>query len=285
MALRLLPRGAAIRLALCVSATIVSICPPASAQPTAPVHATISLVAEDAAFQAGRTNWIGLLFEMEPGWHIYWVNPGDAGDPPRPKWELPAGFRAGDIRWPVPMRLVTGPVIDYGYEGRVLLALPLEVPADFKPSATAQVAADLRYLICRDVCVPGRTRVSLPTQPSGEASRTAGRREAFAEARARWPKAVPAGWEVKAATDGKQFTLTLQTGSREPAAVFYPLEGDQIDNAAPQAVTPVPKGAQVVLRRADADTKAPAVLRGVVVLGKDRAFEIAAPVTASPTRR
>jgi thiol:disulfide interchange protein DsbD len=273
------------RLSVCVSAITLITARGVVGQPAAPVHATISLVAEDTAFQPGRTNWIGLLFEMEPGWHIYWVNPGDAGDPPRPTWELPAGVRAGDIRWPVPTRLVIGPVIDYGYEGRVLLALPLEVPATFKPSSGASIAADLRYLICREVCVPARTRVSLPTLLTGDAAKLAGRREAFAEARARWPKSVPAGWDVTATTDGKQITLRLQTGTRESAVAFFPLEADQIDNGAPQPVTPTSRGAAIVLQRADPDTKAPPTLKGVVVLGKDRAFEIAAPVAQAPALR
>lgn len=276
---------AASRVVFHLSAAALLAAAPVQAQSAAPTHAAISLVAEDTALRAGRTNWIGLLFDMEPGWHIYWVNPGDAGDPPRPKWELPPGFRAGDIRWPVPTRLVTGPVIDYGYEGRVLLALPLDVPADFSPNSGAQIAADLRYLICRDVCIPGRARVSLPTQLSGEAAKLAGRRDAFAETRARWPKPVPAGWEIRVAADAKQFTLAVQTGARESTAVFFPLEPDQIDNVATQAATPQAKGIQLVLQRADPETKAPSVLKGILVLGKERAFEIAAPVTAAPARR
>ena len=256
----------------------------AAAQP-ATAHATITLVAEDSVFQPGRTQWIGLLFEMEPGWHIYWVNPGDAGDPPRPTWELPPGFRAGEIRWPTPVRLVLGPVVDYGYEGRVLLALPLDVPAGFAPSATASISADLRYLICREVCIPGRTRLSLPTALTGDAAKTAGRREFFVEARARWPKAMPADWKVTATSNGPHITLTLQTGSREAAVAFYPLEADQIDNVAPQTVTPTANGAQVALQRADPDARVPTALKGVVVLGKDRAFEVAAPLAGDPGRR
>jgi thiol:disulfide interchange protein DsbD len=240
---------------------------------TAPAHAAISLIAEDVSLQPGRTQWIGLLFEMEPGWHVYWVNPGDAGDPPRPT-----------IRWPVPTRLVIGPVVDYGYEGRVLLALPLDVPAGFTPSATVSLSADLRYLICRDVCIPGRTKVSLPTLLSGDAAKSAGRRDLFTETRARWPKTMPATWSVSATTDGRQITVSLQTGTSESAVTFYPLEADQIDNVAPQAVTPTARGAQITLQRTDPDAPLPPLLKGVVVLGKDRAYEIAPALSGSSRR-
>ncbi len=248
-------------------------------QLVAPAHATISLVAEGDGFTAGKIGWIGLLFELEQGWHIYWVNPGDAGDPPRVQWDLPAGFRAGEIRWPVPIRLVTGPVIDYGYEGRVLLAVPLQAPADFKAGAPATITADIRYVICRDICIPVKARATLSVPERG-ATGDAARRALFSATRARWPKPVPAGWDIKAVTDGKHIILGVQTGGKESTAAFFPLNADQIDNAAPQAVVTTVRGLQLTLQRSDPDSKPPSVLNGVVVLGQNRAFEVAVPVTA-----
>src|SRR5262249_24294085 len=63
-------------------------------------HARVELVAEESAPRAGKPIWIGLLFHLDPGWHIYWQNPGDSGKPPKVYWELPSGWRAGAIRWP-----------------------------------------------------------------------------------------------------------------------------------------------------------------------------------------
>lgn len=250
-----------------------------SAQP-APSHATVSLVSEDTVLKPGAPAWVGVLFDLEPGWHIYWVNPGDAGDPPRLRWELPQGFRATEIRWPVPVRLVLGPVIDYGYEGRVLLALPIDVPADYKAGTPMTLAADVRYVICREVCIPARTRVSL-SMPLAEASTPAPavRRELFSNTRARWPKAVPATWKVAAKSAGSDITLTLRTGTSESKAAFFPLEADQIDNAAAQSTKATPDGFQVVLRRADPEAPAPTAVKGVLVLGGEgRAYQVDIPV-------
>lgn len=251
------------------------------AQTAGPAHANVDLVAENNSLEAGSVAWIGIFFDLESGWHIYWVNPGDAGDPPQVEWHLPPGFRAGDIRWPVPVRLPIGSLIDYGYQGRVLLAVPLQVPADYKPGAPSALTADVRYVICREVCIPAKAHIAL-LMPSGHRAptETAARRELFRTARERWPKPLPAGWEIKASDDGSHVVLSIQTGQREAQATFFPLDPDQIDNAAPQVVAPEERGARLTLQRSDPLLKPISMLKGIVVLAPDRAFEIAAPVAA-----
>src|SRR5579864_944263 len=75
-------------------------------------HARVELLAAQAAAQPGRPFQVGLHFQLEPGWHIYWINPGDSGEPPRVKWTLPAGYQAGPIQWPVPQRIEDHSLID-----------------------------------------------------------------------------------------------------------------------------------------------------------------------------
>jgi DsbC/DsbD-like thiol-disulfide interchange protein len=251
------------------------------AQTAAPTHAKVDLVAENDSLEAGRVAWIGMFFDLERGWHIYWVNPGDAGDPPQIEWNLPPGFRTGDIRWPVPARLPTGSLIDYGYEGRVLLAVPLQVPAGYKSGTPSRFTADVRYVICREVCIPAGAHVtlSIPSADSGPTETTA-RREVFRTARERWPKPLPDGWEVKASDNGSHVVLSIRTGRREATATFFPLNPDQIDNAAPQIVAPAERGAQLTLQKADPLSKSISMLKGIVLLAPDRAFDVAVPVTA-----
>jgi DsbC/DsbD-like thiol-disulfide interchange protein len=251
-------------------------------------HAKVSLIAEDSAFQAGHSAWIGVLFDLEKGWHVYWVNPGDSGEPPKIQWQLPAGFRAGDIRWPVPVRLGTGTVIDYGYQDRVLLPAPLDVPANYNPAKPVTIAAEVRYLICREVCIPAKAQVTLAVPVAGGTpADAAARREAFRNVRERWPKPLPAGWKVQASDEGKSFVLDVETGSRETKAQFFPIEEDQIDNAAPQTAAPTPRGIRLTLKKSDQLLKPIATLKGVVVLADGapdqalgREFEISVPVAA-----
>lgn len=248
-------------------AVVLSAAGGAAGQSVAPTPATISLISEEDGFPAGQVSWIGLLFELEQDWHIYWVNPGDAGDPPRAQWNLPEGFQVGEVHWPVPIRLVTGPVIDYGYEGRVLLAVPLEVPADLQTGAPVTIAADISYVICREVCISTKARATLLEAGRG-AMDGAARRALFAAARARWPKPMPTGWDVDAVNDGTRIVLGIQTGTQESTATFFPLDAYEIDNAAPQVLAATPSGLQLTLQRSDPDSVPHRSLRALSCLGR-----------------
>jgi len=94
------------------------------------VHAR--LVAEDLSVPPGGTITVALEENIRDGWHTYWINPGDAGAPSEIKWSLPQGWSAGAIEWPTPKRLPVGPLMDYGYEGKLWLLQKLTVPADAK---------------------------------------------------------------------------------------------------------------------------------------------------------
>src|SRR5581483_10707156 len=93
------------------------------AEPSKIPHGTVELISAVESIQPNSTFQVGLLFHLEPGWHIYWKNPGDSGQRPRLKWDLPEGLTVGEIEWPTPKRLPVGPLLDYGYEGQVLLPM------------------------------------------------------------------------------------------------------------------------------------------------------------------
>ena len=265
-----------LSVALAISALGAVLATGARAQSFTATHAKVSLLAENNSLQPGKTALIGVLFDLEKGWHIYWVNPGDSGEPPKIQWQLPAGFQAKEIRWPTPVRLATGTVVDYGYEGRVLLPVPLEVPANYQAAKTATLSANIRYLICREVCIPAKAQASLSI-PSANASAVAAEKELFRTTLENSPKAWPAGWKAQASDGGGFFLLSLDTGTSEAKATFFPLEEEQIDNAAPQGVTPAARGAQIKLKKSDQLRKPISVLKGVVVL-PNGAYEVSAPV-------
>jgi thiol:disulfide interchange protein DsbD len=164
--------------------------------PIAPLrtqHATVRLLLAAAGAAPGGQVEAGLHFELEPGWHIYWQNDGDSGEPPAIAWTLPAGVSASGLEFPAPRRLPYGPLLDYGYEGEVTLPLRLRVEAGARPAA-GQAVARVRWLVCREVCLPGKGEFSFPWRvlPAGaEAPRyDAGYlRQAFAAL----PAPLPAG--------------------------------------------------------------------------------------------
>jgi len=258
-------------------------------------HVTIELIPETAAAEARKPFWVGLLFRLDEGWHIYWQNPGDAGEPPKVQWKLPPGFTAGSILWPQPLRLGTGSVIDYGYENQVLLMTPLLVTAiDRSASSTASstpavstpaISADVKYIVCREMCIPGKAHLTLSSPSSAQqssAQQFAAWRQLFEQTRVQIPKPAPKAWKLSARTgtgkDGDHFILSVQTDSKVHAATFFPLEPGQIENSAPQSFAPAANGFRLSLKRSDLLVKPITSLKGLLVLGPGRAYEIAAPV-------
>jgi DsbC/DsbD-like thiol-disulfide interchange protein len=117
---------------------------PAAAQLTPKVgsvvttpHVRAELIAHAPdGVSAGAPVWVGLQITHQPEWHTYWKNAGDSGLPTELAWSLPSGVSNGDIAWPVPRKIPIGNLANYGYEGTVLLPVPLTVAPDFKPAAT-----------------------------------------------------------------------------------------------------------------------------------------------------
>jgi thiol:disulfide interchange protein DsbD len=103
----------------------------ASSSADAP-HVHVQLVVPDGQISGGTAE-AGLYFKLEPGWHVYWKNAGDAGEPPHIKWTLPEGITAGPLQFPAPSRLPLGPLMDYGYEDEVLYPLTLNVAKTARP--------------------------------------------------------------------------------------------------------------------------------------------------------
>ncbi len=251
------------------------------AQATGP-HATVTLLANRANPVSGEQLVIGLHFQMEKGWHVYWRNPGDSGEPPKIQWQVPAGFHVGAIEWPAPEKLTAPSIVDYGYENDVLLFAPLSVPADLRNGKNVTVAANVNWLVCREMCIPGKAQLSLrlPVDKRADSSSSA-KLMVFARAEAKVPKGLPAKWKAYATNEKKDFVLTVETGKQESVAAFFPLEAEQINNDAPQAATPFLRGVRLKLQKSDGLLKPIARLRGVLELGSGRAYEISAPVYTS----
>jgi thiol:disulfide interchange protein DsbD len=247
-----------------------------SRQGSAP-YARVDLIASDAVATPGSTLWIGLRFQLDEGWHIYWRNPGDSGNPPVLRWQLPEGVRAGEIVWPAPERIPAGTLVNYGYDNGVVLPVPLTIAK----GATGPLAVGLqaKWLVCRDLCVPGQARLEL-TLPLGDAEKAelAGWKRAIDQARAREPKPAPAAWTTRVVSQKDEFVLAVETGAREGQGVFFPLEVSQINDSAPQRVRALDRGLELTLRKSDQLRADPAELRGVLALPGRPAYVIAAKV-------
>lgn len=249
-------------------------------------HATVTLLANREGVTAGGQIWLGLRFQMEKGWHVYWENPGDSGEPPKIRWQVPAGFHIGAIEWPAPEKLTAPAIVDYGYQNEVLLFAPMSVPASLRDGGSVTVSANVNWLVCREMCIPGKAQLSLtlPVNSKARPSKGAASSADVAElisARAEVPKPQPAKWKVYATNEKDDFVLTVDTGKQENAATFFPLDEEQIKNEETQAATPFRRGVRLRLQKSDGLLRPLTRLRGVLELGPGRAYEISAPVRAS----
>ncbi|MBI5381208.1 MAG: thioredoxin family protein [Opitutae bacterium] len=216
----------------------VAFCSVASAQ------VKVTLVAADTAIQPGKPFTVALRLTHEPHWHTYWINPG-TGLATTIAWKLPAGFTAGEIRWPAPrvLRDDTGAISGNGYEGELLLPIEITPPATLPAGAPVTLAATVDWLMCKDICKPGNAEVqlALPVATTPPAPDPLWH-DKIARTLAELPRALPE-WSVRASRDEKNVTLTLQpngsaTVRPAPASLrFFSLDSFVAHDAAQEAKT------------------------------------------------
>ena len=179
----------------------------------------------------GKPLSLGLLIRHAPHWHTYWKNPGDSGLPTTLEWTLPAGIQAGPIDWPMPKRLPIGPLVNYGYDGTVLLPVTVAVAPEFRgTSLDVRLRAD--WLVCKEVCIPqsGSFRLAIPAGSS-----TAAHADAFAQARAALPQPAPSA-TVQASVEGQVLALQidgLPADLHGKALDYFAADAGVIDHAGP----------------------------------------------------
>jgi thiol:disulfide interchange protein len=259
----------------------------AQAQSFGQDHVKPALVAETKGAAPGSTLYVALVQDIDKGWHTYWRNPGDAGEPTTITWTLPAGWSAGDIVWPAPKRLPVGPLMNYGYEGRAILAVPVQVPASAKPGETAHLAAHVQMLVCADVCVPQDANLSLDvpvTEGGAPADPVWGAAIANALTAAPKPSGLSATYQLTGATLRVAIAGSALAGHSGAGAYFFPYAGRVIDQAKPESIDLGPSGLTFAASAGPAFSQGarPTTVAGVVETGDGRAFEVSAEAGPPP---
>jgi thiol:disulfide interchange protein DsbD len=240
-------------------------------------HLKVSLLADQASISANSSHTavpphVGLLFDLEPGWHVYWSNAGDSGEPPTVTWTLPAGVAVGPLQFPVPKRLPLGPLMDFGYETQVLFPAELHIHSD--GANAVPIAADVSWLVCRQACIPGKAHLTM-TLPMGDGGASA-YAALFEKTFASMPKVLPAKAKAIFSRVPNGFQLAVLTGSRVEGAQFFPSDQSVIANAAPQPVVPRGDGAVIGLKQDENLAKTPQTLNGIVVLANGTSYMVRA---------
>ena len=209
---------------------------PAAAQQT-PGNIAVSLLPGAKEAPAGGSIPIAFVMKPKPGWHGYWKNPGDAGAEATIAWTLPKGVTIGDLRYPVPERLIVAGIMNYVYEHDYAVLADLKVAADVAPGTRLPLRAKLDFLACtNEICVPESAEVSAEIV-AGAAGAAAVKDARFDAFEAAMPK--PLGPEGRFAVENGRMRIAVPL----PEAVtvddpyFFPLEYGSLDHSAGQAVS------------------------------------------------
>lgn len=240
-------------------------------------HLKIELISEQAGIGPGKS-WVALRLVPEQGWHVYWSNPGDSGQPTSVKWTLPAGVEAGPIEWPAPHSFRFGPLTSYGYAEEVLHLVPITVPARYA-GGSVPLKADVRWLVCAGVCVPGKATLSLDLPFMAKPAPDPQWKAAFAAARAAVPREEKAAKASFAIAAGK-LTLVIDGFPKAGAkAEFFPELNDLVDHSAPQTLALQGGTWRLEQKLSPYFGKEPTEIAGVLVFHQDKgtqAFRIRA---------
>jgi thiol:disulfide interchange protein len=250
-------------------------------------HTQARLVLADESARAGETVMAGVHLKMEPGWHTYWKNPGEAGMGTKIEWHLPPGVTAGEIQWPLPEKLPPAEVTTYGYQNEVVLLVPLKLAADLKPGAL-DLKAKVSWLECKEQCIPadGNVQATLNISPETKPSDDAALINLWKGKTPRTDKlfSFQVHWEKKVDSDTRTIIIEgMQTWDALPIekVEFFPEASDQFEVQG--ATEKLPMASGFALRKTMKEfSEWPAKLSGVIVIegkGQRTGFELNEPIT------
>ncbi|WP_420391840.1 protein-disulfide reductase DsbD family protein [Acuticoccus sp.] len=206
-------------------------------------HIEAEIALRNVVTAPGEAVDVAIRHEVAPGWHTYWINPGDSGEPPILDWSLEGGS-AGDLRFPAPEALPYPPLMNHGYEERFTLLTDLTVPSDWPVGRPWPVSVRIDWLVCADICIPegGTASFEVPTGPLSEADSGV----AFTFVQAEWalpePSDAPATYERE---DGR--LLLTVPGATAQDAHFFAFDRQAIAHAEPQEAVPTADGVRLTL--------------------------------------
>lgn len=183
-------------------------------------HSDVALIADRTAVQPGDTFTAAVRLTLDPGWHTYWVNPGEAGLPIRVTWSLPAGVTVSALHFPTPHLAPQPPLMSYGYEREVLVLVDVSVAPNAVSSGPLRLSGKADWLACAEICLPASGDVALSV-PMGAGGTASGSAPAIEATRAQLPR--PSGdWLVRGMRTDSGFTLVALAPPAAAATLTTP---------------------------------------------------------------
>lgn len=237
-------------------------------RPVSKKNVRASLITDREAISPGDTFWLGVRYQMEPHWHIYWKNYGNTGIPTEIEWDLPEGFQVEALQWPTPSTFLMSSLMSYVYEDEVILMARVKAPEDLSPGQSISLGAETWWLVCDDeTCIPGDAsfRLSLPVEENPREDPQA--MERLENQQNQWPRESD-HWKVQGEHQDGIITLLiepLKEGLPVLQDLYFFSENSAIDPDAEQPVDAFEDGSyRMILEVSDSFTESLSPLPGVL---------------------
>lgn len=221
-------------------------------------HVAVKLYANATAGVPGQTIRVAIEQTIAPGWHTYWLNPGDSGEAMKIKWDMPSGYKMSDMLWPAPERVPYGPLMNFGYSEYAIMLADLTIPADAKPGDKLNIKGQANVLVCDEICIPETHDVSLNLSIATNAFPD--NADLFREAGAQMPQIVD--WKTTTEVDANETRVRITLPASNYAFAthldeisWFPFEWGYVENASEQLATFDPATGTLTLRQKSASER------------------------------
>ena len=182
-------------------------------------HAEISIVGNTNIISEPGAVQLGYRFVFTPGWHTYWINPGDSGGPPIFEFNSPSNWDIKENIWPGPQKIIYPPLMTFGYVDEVIFPFILNL----KNLNDQTTEITTKFLVCDDICVPEEATLQLSLK-NGILNI-----DERPEDLNKWLNRVPIRAPPEMILSSNQNNFTLEYASLDSNSYFFPFDDSVMD--------------------------------------------------------
>ena len=182
-------------------------------------HAEITIVGNTNIISEPGVIQLGYKFVFTPGWHTYWINPGDSGGPPIFEFNSPSGWDINENVWPGPQKIIYPPLMTFGYVDEVIFPFILNL----KNLNDQTTEITTKFLVCDDICVPEEATLQLSLK-NGILNI-----DERPEDLNKWLNRVPIRAPPEMILSSSQNNFTLEYASLDSNSYFFPFDDSVMD--------------------------------------------------------
>ena len=181
------------------------------------------LVYDTTILESKGTIRVGILYKLDPNWHIYWKFSGDSGLPTKVEFTVPDGFEPGELNWPLPKAFTReGDINDYGYEDEVLLWSDIKVPANYNLKSPIPVKVLTKWISCEEICIPGKAEFTQDVSKNGN-------KTVFDTWETRIPSENNNKFDIKVVNEDNKYNIIINNSQLEGTFKLYPIPLKTVD--------------------------------------------------------